>query len=178
MGSVTYFNLGCPHLYVSRASSKSHVSWHQNQRCESLWTHLGRHYKKLVIDENKYSDWWNKLACWLAVPVSEQHISKFHSLSEIERPYTRAPSAVRVWELHSLHTWLLSCASPCQQTLKNLYGKPQTGASAPPTNGACDRTLRHFHNKVCGWGEKKKIVWVSGRQNEKIEEGGECHETA
>lgn len=27
-------------------------------------------------------------------------------------------------------------------------------------------------------GRKKKLIWVSGRQNEKIEEGGECHETA
>ncbi|KAL7397203.1 hypothetical protein ABVT39_018399 [Epinephelus coioides] len=67
-------------------------------------------------------------------------------------------------------------ASPCQQTLENLYDEPQTEASAPPTNRACDCTLR-FHNKCCGWGEEK-IVWVSGRHNEKIKEGEECHETA
>lgn len=29
----------------------------------------------------------------------------------------------------------------------------------------------YFHNNVCGWGAEK-IIWVSGRQNEKIEEGG------
>lgn len=39
------------------------------------------------------------------------------------------------------------------------------------------RTLRHFHIKACGWGEKN-MGEPSGRQNEKIEEGRECHETA
>lgn len=40
------------------------------------------------------------------------------------------------------------------------------------------RTLRLFHMKACGWVEEKKTLWVSGRQNEKIEEGRKCHKTA
>lgn len=53
----------------------------------------------------------------------------------------------------------------------NLYDKPLTEAS--PTKSAS----YHFHNKVCVW-EEEEITKVSGRQNEKIEEGDECHETA
>lgn len=43
---------------------------------------------------------------------------------------------------------------------KNLYDKPQTEASAPPTNWACDRTLRHFHNKKI----LKKSGWVGSEK--------------
>lgn len=75
-----------------------------------------------------------------------------------------------VWELRLLHVTPPSCDSPCQQTLKNLYDRPQ-----PLLQAEHVIIPRHFHNKVCGWGNKK--IWVSGRQNEKIGEGRECHET-
>lgn len=75
-----------------------------------------------------------------------------------------------VWELRLLHVTPPSCDSPCLQTLKNLYDRPQ-----PLLQAEHVIIPRHFHNKVCGWGNKK--IWVSGRQNEKIGEGRECHET-
>lgn len=65
--------------------------------------------------------------------------------------------------MHHASMWL---PSPCQQTLKNLYDKPET--EAQPSNWACDLTSTHCHNKVRGWREKKwmglrKTKWEKNR---------------
>lgn len=53
----------------------------------------------------------------------------------------------------STHVTLRSYASPCQLTLCDLYAKPERvkKKEAPPTNQACDHTLKLFHDRVCGW---------------------------
>lgn len=85
---------------------------------------------------------------------------------------------LRNWKI--LHTSALCCL--CLRTAfsahvtpllrlslsTNLYDKPLTEASAPPTYPACDRTL-HFHNKWCGWGEEKNIM---GERKTKCENRG------
>lgn len=94
------------------------------------------------------------------------------------------PSAV-VFEYCSTHVY-----SPLLRLLQvhmlkkkkekeNLYDKSQKADSAPPSDQACDRLLRHFHNKVCGWGkEKKKSDLAEGRKKKQKGEGRYCHETA